>query len=139
MGGAGDFLIKYKLSDNSNYISIFLYSLLYKIICMLILEEIIIGIVIDTFAQLRENTNITDNDIANICFICGDNRNDLEKKDVNFEFHVNHDHNLWNYAHYIIGLKFTDPHETNAVNTYVIGMIETNNIKWIPAFKKITN
>jgi hypothetical protein len=103
---------------------------------MLILEEIVIGMVIDTFAELREHTNIKENDIYNFCFICGGNRDDLEKKAINFIDHRSKEHNLWNYADYIIGLQFVDPQETNAVNSYVIGLIENNNITWFPAFKR---
>ena len=136
-GGVGDLLKDVANKDFSRYMASFFYCLMYRIIVMLILEEIVVGMVIDTFAELKENTNMKEVDIMNICFICGGNRDDLEKKGQDFNNHRSKEHNLWNYADYIIGLKFVDPQETNAVNSYVIKMIENKNILWFPAFKKI--
>ena len=136
-GGAGDLLKINSIVDYEKYMANFFFCLLYRIICMYILEEIVVGITIDTFAEIREYTNIKENDIASICFICGGNRDELEKKGMNFDNHTVKEHNLWNYVDYIIGLRFVDRQETNAINSYVISMIENNNIIWIPAIKKI--
>lgn len=44
------------------------------------------------------------------------------------------DHDIWTYADYIVGLKFVDKQETNAINSYVIEKIEEKSIAWFPAF-----
>ena len=34
----------------------------------------------------------------------------------------------------MIGLKFVDPQETNAINSFVIEKIEQKKISWFPSF-----
>lgn len=110
----------------------FLHNTLYFIIVNVILFSILMGIIIDTFAELREMTSKKEEDMAHVCFICGDVRENLEKKSKNFLQHVNKEHNIWTYAEYIIGLKFLDPQEVNAINSYVIGTVQQKAISWFP-------
>jgi len=35
----------------------------------------------------------------------------------------------------MIGLKFVDPQETNAINSYVIDMMASKSISWFPVSK----
>jgi len=90
------------------------------------------GIIIDTFAELRELTSKKEEDMANVCFICGDIRENLEKSSKNYLKHITKEHNIWTYAEYIIGLKFLDPQEVNAINSYVIGTVNQKAISWFP-------
>jgi hypothetical protein len=96
------------------------------------LFSILFGIVIDTFAELREASQAVEFDMNNICFICGSKKDELEKENVNFYKHIRTDHYIWQYAEYIIGLKYVDPQETNAVNSYVIDMVNKKQISWFP-------
>ena len=50
------------------------------------------------------------------------------------EEHINKVHNIWDYVDYMIGLKFVDPQETNAINSFVIEQLEDKKISWFPAF-----
>jgi len=63
---------------------------LYNFIVTILTLTILTGIIIDTFAVLREEDEHNLKDINNICFICGDNRNNLDKKDPKkgFVYHV---------------------------------------------------
>jgi len=130
----GDQLRKSNFQANSSkYMLRFTYEILFFTIVIVILMAVIFGLIIDTFAELREETNKTELDKKNICFICGAHKNDLEKDGINFYHHTTFDHNLWIYADYIIGLKFLDPQETNAVNSYVIEMCQNKSISWFPS------
>jgi hypothetical protein len=106
---------------------------MFFIVIVVILLSIVFGIIIDTFAELREEYHHLEHDKLNKCFICGATRESLEKNCVNFHKHVTKDHYIWTYAEYIIGLKFVDPQETNAINSYVISMIEQKSISWFPS------
>jgi hypothetical protein len=111
----------------------FFYEFIFFIVVIVIMLGVVFGIIIDTFAQLREETDHTENDMKNVCFICGAKKDELEKECINYSEHVEDDHNLWNYALYIIGLKFVDPQETNAINSYVIDMNSERSISWFPS------
>lgn len=117
------------------YMGNFIFILLFFIIIIVVLLAIVFGIVIDTFSELKDETNRIENDKKNVCFICGENKDELEKKGVNFHNHRNGIHNTWNYIYYMIGLKFVDPQETNATNSYAIEMVNKKSISWVPAGK----
>jgi hypothetical protein len=70
-----------------------------------------------------------------VCYICGAKRDNLEKNCINYESHITNDHNMWDYVMYIIGLKFVDPQETNAINSHVIEMVQEKSISWFPSDK----
>jgi len=110
----------------------FFHNTLYFIVVNVILFSILMGIIIDTFAELREMTSKKEEDQAHVCFICGDIRENLEKKSKNYLNHVTGEHNIWTYVEYIIGLKLVDPQEVNAINSYVIGTVEQKAISWFP-------
>jgi hypothetical protein len=135
-GGIGTYIKKKSLNiDPLSYSLRFFFILGFFIMVIVILLSIMFGIVIDTFGGLREKAHETENDMMNVCFICGASRDELEKQSVNFKKHISGEHYLWTYAEYMIGLQFIDPQETNAVNSYVIGMISKKNISWLPSFK----
>ena len=94
------------------------------------------GSIIDTFAELREKSQEDFNDMKNVCFICNGTRNDIEKKGEEFEEHCNNVHSIWIYLEYMIGLKFVDPQETNAINSFVIEQLNEKKISWFPDFNE---
>jgi hypothetical protein len=46
------------------------FDILFFIVIITIILNVVFGIIIDSFAQLRENDNFRDQDIKNNCFIC---------------------------------------------------------------------
>lgn len=96
--------------------------------------SIVFGIVIDNFSELADESQVIENDINNVCFICGVLRSELEKDNKKFNKHIEQDHNIENYIYYIISLKFVDRQESNAINSYVIELLEEKSISWIPAY-----
>ena len=63
------------------------------------LLNIIFGIVIDTFAQQRDLQKQIKDDIDNVCFVCGIDRNTFDRKHpIGFEHHIRFEHNLWHYC-----------------------------------------
>jgi len=118
------------------YVGNFFFILLYFIIIIVVLMAIVFGIVIDTFSELKDQTHKIDYDKAKVCYICGESKSELEKKGTNFDFHVEYNHNTWDYINYMIALKFVDPQETNATNSYAIEMINKKSISWVPSGKK---
>lgn len=135
-GGIGEFIPKRSYyQDTPYYVLRFFYNLLYFIIVVVIMLSILFGIIIDTFAELREAERKVYYDKWNKCFICGATKEDLEKESINFNTHTKTTHSIWHYVEYIIGLKFVDPQETNAINSYVIEMLQEKSIAWFPSSK----
>lgn len=58
---------------------------------MIIMINIVSGIIIDTFGTLREELNKFNFDLENYCFICGFDKETIEKASRNqkgFLFHI---------------------------------------------------
>ena len=137
-GGIGQTLAQESyLNSKAFYFGILFFNLLYFIIIVVLLLNVVFGIIIDTFRELRVKYQEDLHDKLNRCFICGEERDNLEKDGNNFENHVIIDHDLWNYAYYIIALKFTDVQDMNYINSYVAGCIEEKDISWIPCRKEL--
>ena len=134
-GGIGEFIAKVSFLDEPYYfIGMFFFQLIFFIMIMVLILAIIGGTIIDTFAELLEKEQKDKNDMNNVCFICNGERNSIEKKGENFQEHITKVHNMWTYVDYLIGLKFVDPQETNAINSFVIEKVEEKNISWFPSY-----
>lgn len=71
-----------------------------------IILNVVFGIIIDSFAQLREAAGFREEDMKNKCFMCNMDRYTLDRDTAEgFDFHTDKDHNLWNYVYFIIHLK----------------------------------
>ena len=135
-GGIAEYLPRYTFQIKSyRYERIFLFVESYFLVIIVILIAVLLGVIIDTFVELREFSDKQTNSKENKCFICDTSRDNLEKNSISYENHVNNEHLVWNYVFYIIGLKFEDPQELNAINSYAYELIEKKNISWIPPSK----
>jgi len=136
-GGIGDFLNKISFHRNREaYMNRFWFDESFYLIVIVFMMKIAFGIIIDTFRELRIHKQKQEFDKMQVCFICCAERDDLEQDCINFENHRIQEHNAWNYVYYIIGLKFMDVQDMNAINSYVMGKIENKNISWFPTHSK---
>ena len=80
--------------------------------------DLVFGIILGTFSEMREKERIQVMDKYNHCFICHDTKAGVEKKDEDFNKYRESKHNLWNYVHYMLFLKLTPIEKLNPINTY---------------------
>jgi len=139
-GGIGEDFEEIPFNNDTygKYFSNFFFIMLFFILVWVLLMAIVFGTVIDSFAELMDHMNRIEHDKTSVCFVCGEGK-DEEKRGENFKKHVEEIHNTWNYIYYIIGLKFVDIQETNAINSYAIEMIDKKSISWVPAEKDETS
>merc|ERR1712013_465208 len=95
-GGIGDVLRQPSSKDPLFMVRV-LYDILFFFVVIIIVLNLIFGVIIDTFADLRSEKHNTEEIKKNTCFICGLERKDFDNKNVTFEDHVNKEHNMWNY------------------------------------------
>ena len=65
--------------NKPNYIIKFFFDITFFLLITTIILNVVFGIIIDSFAQLREQAAFQEQDKRNVCFMCG-----LEKYDVSF-------------------------------------------------------
>ena len=133
-GGINENLkVNYFFDGNSTYIGRLFNDLIFALVIKLSLLTIVLGIVVDASAELREESHKHEHDVHSVCYICGSTRDSLEKDNINYDNHINKDHNIWDYCDYLIGLKFIDIQDTNAINSYVMEHLLVKSIAWFPS------
>ena len=132
-GGIADRMEKASYTyEKGYYIARFVYEELYFLILVVLMLNMIYGIIADAFSELRNKVEKINRDKQEVCFICGIDKETCEKKGEKFEEHLSGVHNLWIYVEYMIGLKFVDIQDTNAINSYVIESLEQKELVWFP-------
>ena len=135
-GGAADQMVRISFERNvTNYITRVIYDVTYFLICIIIMIDLVFGIILGTFSEMREKERIQVMDKYNHCFICHDTKAGVEKKDEDFNKHRESKHNLWNYVHYMLYLKLTPIEKLNSINTYARQSLDENNIIFLPSCK----
>lgn len=135
-GGVGELLKKRSFQFyGAEYAGRLFYDMVYFLILVVLMLELVFGIIIETFRELRIEEHKSQFDKINICFICGVSKDDLEKDKKNFYEHCEKDHNVWNYVNYMVRLKFSNPHDLNAINSYTVELMKKKNITWFPIYK----
>ena len=83
--------------------------MLYTIFMDMLFGNIVGGVLIDTFAELRDKRNEIIEDKEGLCFICGISKETLEKKNEDLKTHYKFQyHKLWNYVFYIYNLRLKE-------------------------------
>ena len=67
-------VLKQKSMSEPNYTFRVIYDLLFFFVVIIITLNLIFGVIIDTFADLRSEKNEKEENRKNTCFICGLNR-----------------------------------------------------------------
>lgn len=131
-GGFGDYT-EQESYGTQKYLVKYVLDVSFFLIVKIILYNILFGIIIDTFAQLREQKNFMDRDKKNICFICSLDRFIFDKEsEGGFTRHISKDHNLWQYVYYIVHLQSKDSSEFTGIESYVASLYQFANISWLP-------
>ena len=88
---------------------------------LILIVDILGGLIIDTFGQLRDEFNEREDDELNFCYICGLYRRDLSKlgKKSDFKEHITKKHNIWNYLYYIAYIENKPYNELSNLESYV--------------------
>jgi hypothetical protein len=132
-GGIGDILPMISFYTSNNYfIRTFFYNILFHIIIILVMGNIFLGVIVDTFADLRDQKNSFEDDYNNYCFVCQMSREKSINKFIDFDKHVANDHLVWNYVNFMIYLYVNNPNDFNEVELNAFEKLKEQDISWIP-------
>ena len=119
-------------TDHAHFFSRFFFDLTYFIFIKMIFLNLIAGIIIDTFSELRDSLTKKNYDVNNICFICGMTRWQLEKDGVLFSKHIVDDHSVWVYIYYMVRLRTVDSSSFTGIEQYVNDKTNQDDSSWLP-------
>ncbi|CAF0745401.1 unnamed protein product [Rotaria sp. Silwood1] len=133
-GGIGD-VLRQPSNQEPLYFFRVIYDMMFFFIVIIITLNLIFGVIIDNFADLRTEKQRNDEILRNTCFICGLDRKSFDNKHVTFEDHIRKVHNMWNYVYFMVLINVKDPTEYTGPESYVHEMIEQRNLDWFPRMR----
>lgn len=128
-GGIGD-ILRNPSSKEPLFMARVVYDLLFFFIVIIIVLNLIFGVIIDTFADLRSEKQQKELILKNTCFICGLNRSAFDNRTVSFEEHIKNEHNMWQYLYFMVLIRVKDPTEFTGPESYVHAMVKAMILDW---------
>jgi hypothetical protein len=147
-GGIADYM-SYELGhipltmEPERFVMRIVYDMLFFIVVLVLLLNIIFGIIIDQFGELRDREVEVKKAMLNQCFICNIDKADLDENfqarniSNGFKVHILNEHNMWNYLFYSIYLFHKDITEYTGAEQFVANCLKSEDMQWIPTGKAI--
>jgi hypothetical protein len=118
--------------DGALAVGRFTYDLMFFFPINILLLNAILGIIVDTFKELREKKDQEDYDKDNICFVCGLSRHEIKSNGINYEEHCEYDHNIWCYSYFLLNLNRLQGQDMSTYELYVDSLIKSDNYSFFP-------
>ena len=132
-GGIGDALptVSFKKTVKM-FIGRFMYDITFFVFVIMIMGNVTFGLIVDSFGELRDETYNYENDKKNKCFICQLSKDGCLLKNIDFNSHIKHDHNLWNYVNFLVYLHLNNPNDFSRLEGIVWDKLIEKDYGWIP-------
>ena len=129
-GGIGEWIGQ--AAKDQDYWARIIFDNLFFILIVVIVTNIIFGIIIDTFAELRDRKNAKLTDMRENCLICGKKKFQFEVQKIDWNSHLNVEHNAFAYLAFIIHIRHKPIEECNGAEKFVKERIEIADTKFFP-------
>ena len=130
-GGIGDILPEVPYGKGMYWIRFF-NDFIFFASASLIVLNMLLGVIVSFFSEIREEDNFKENDIKNNCFICNIDRATFERNKIKFEDHKKFEHNVKLYIRFLVGLKLVNEKDLDAEQSYIVNCIKKEEIKVFP-------
>jgi len=80
----------------------YVFDITFFCLVIILLLNLIFGIIIDAFADMRDSKNKLDTHVKERCFVCGLYRVDFETKNKSWIDHIQKEHNAYAYLYFML-------------------------------------
>jgi len=140
-GGIGGQLAEISGTDLTNrghLLGRLAFDNLFNILLLILLLNLIFGIIVDTFAELRTESDHQRHDMRNMCTVCSIDRNTLDRQtEAGFAGHISEEHNMWHYVYLMAYLFAKDPIHYTGHESYVAACIKAQETSFFPLRRAI--
>ena len=130
-GGIGDILPEVPYGKGMYWFR-FLNDFIFFASVILIVLNMLLGVIVSFFFEIREEEDFKENDIKNNCFICNIDRATFERNKITFEDHRKFEHNIKLYIRFLVGLKLVNEKDLDAEQSFIVNCIKKEEIKVFP-------
>lgn len=135
-GGIADSMNPYEFTDPKFGLKI-LFDLSYFILINTIILNIVFGIIVDTFGDMRDEQFRRAEIIENTCLICLNEKKDILESKNEFDDHITQQHNIWNYVYFLNYLKHKPFLDLTVAEMEAWQCTKKKNHDWLPLKKSI--
>jgi len=121
-----------KHRDPLDYLNVYGFHFSFFVVVVVVLLNVVFGIIIDTFSELRGEKQAKKAHMENTCFICGIDRFTFDTSGGGFNEHIHNDHWMWTYLALIVHVFEKSPTEYNGWEAYVAGRIDEKDTSFLP-------
>jgi hypothetical protein len=75
------------------------FDLSFFVLVTIVGMNVVFGIIVDTFSELRSDKNETQEKMTSECFICGLKSSDFDRFGQGWKHHIKKEHHMWNYMY----------------------------------------
>jgi len=136
-GGIGDALAIVSWSTIGLFFGRFFFDLTFYMFINVIGLNMVFGIILDTFGQLRDDNAAIEDDIHSKCFICNIPCETFDRQALGFDDHIKHDHNMWQYLFLFIYLDLKDSEQYTFVEDYIARKRDLKQSDYFPILRSI--
>lgn len=130
-GGMGDNMT-IVTKDDEDFHARLVFDMCFYMLINIIFLNIVFGIIVDTFSQMRDEYDARKLDTADNCFVCGLTRGDFGKGGKNFQVHIDKHHDPWKYVYYLYYLTEKKEDELSGLEQAVLFSFRRLNTDWLP-------
>ncbi len=132
-GGIGDKLaVSTWAPDYSKYFQLWFFNMLFFIINILLVLNMINGIIINAFTDIREKDEEHETEVQQKCFLCSISEDTVQKKNVSLKTHIKDVHRIKAYIHYLISILLTPDKDLDDFGEYLKKQLNNKEIKIFP-------
>ena len=135
-GGIGDSLPLTSIKNLYDFSLRYVGDFSFYIIVTLLILNMINGIIITTFSQIREENDKRTEELEDKCYICGKTKVEFEEAKLSFDHHVNEEHNYYTYLRFLLQIKgqkiLSDDEE------YIRECILTEDLEFLPTERSMS-
>ena len=110
----------------------FLVDITFFFIVKMVFLNLIAGIIIDTFGEMRDRMDEREKDAESVCFICGLSKWQVEKKGQEFKKHIKNVHEKWQYLYFMSRLESENKSNLSGTEYYVYMKYQDDDTSWFP-------
>lgn len=114
------------------FFGIAILHLLFYLIVGVIGLNIIFGIILDSFNQLRGAYDASQSDMQGTCFICARLAFEFETQAKGFNYHVQEEHCMWDYIYLILYINETPTVDLTVLELHVHNQLEAGDTSFFP-------
>lgn len=132
-GGVGDKLQK-KAWENelSDYFKRWFFEFGFFIVCILLVLNMINGIIVNAFGDIRKKDELHEQESVQKCFICSISNKEFTKFNLSFKEHKKTEHKIKDYLHFLISIRLTSDKDLDELSEYVKKNLEKKEFMVFP-------